>query len=138
VRFNFPSAARFRPISWEEWFANFDAYGLTFVYEEEVADRAYEFYQARGGEVWMDITLPLRYRVDFFCFGAVIDQDPMAQRGMGQGFDVFGRDIRSALQQGPHFPTEHQVLSGPQAGAPAYPFVDKVRALLLVRPGGSR
>ena len=50
VRFNFPSAARFRPISWEEWFGNFDAYGLTFVYEEEVADRAYEFYQARGGE----------------------------------------------------------------------------------------
>ena len=50
VRFNFPSAARFRPISWEEWFDNFDSYGLTFVYEEEVADRAYEFYQARGGE----------------------------------------------------------------------------------------
>ena len=25
VRFNFPSAARFRPISWEEWFENFDA-----------------------------------------------------------------------------------------------------------------
>jgi len=50
VRFNFPSAARFRPITWEEWFENFDSYGLTFVYEEEVADRAYEFYQRRGGE----------------------------------------------------------------------------------------
>jgi hypothetical protein len=50
VRFNFPSAARFRPISWDEWFANFDAHRLTFVYEEEVGDRAYEFFQARGGE----------------------------------------------------------------------------------------
>jgi len=50
IRFNFPSAARFRPISWEEWFENFDRHGLTFVYEEEVADRAYEFYQKRGGE----------------------------------------------------------------------------------------
>jgi len=50
IRFNFPSLARFRPITWEEWFENFDRYGLTFVYEEEVADRAYEFYQRRGGE----------------------------------------------------------------------------------------
>jgi hypothetical protein len=50
VRFNFPSAARFRPISWEEWFANFDDHVLTFVYEEEVADRAYELFEARGGD----------------------------------------------------------------------------------------
>ena len=50
IRFNFPGVARFRPISWEEWFDNFDAHGLTFVYEQEVADRAYEFFQARGGE----------------------------------------------------------------------------------------
>jgi len=49
IRFNFPGAARFRPISWEEWFQNFDANELTFVYEEEVADRAYVFYQRRGG-----------------------------------------------------------------------------------------
>jgi len=50
IRFNFPSAARFRAITWDEWFENFDRHGLTFVYEEEVADRAYEFYQKRGGE----------------------------------------------------------------------------------------
>ena len=37
-------------MSWDEWFENFDTYGLTFVYEEEVADRAYEYFQARGGE----------------------------------------------------------------------------------------
>jgi hypothetical protein len=49
VRFNFPGVARFRPIDWNEWFANFDAHGLTFVYEEEVSDRAYELFEARGG-----------------------------------------------------------------------------------------
>jgi hypothetical protein len=49
IRFNFPGIARFRPISWTEWFENFDRHGLTFVFEEEVADRAYEYWQARGG-----------------------------------------------------------------------------------------
>jgi hypothetical protein len=49
IRFNFPGIARFRPISWTEWFDNFDQHGLTFVFEEEVADRAYEYWQARGG-----------------------------------------------------------------------------------------
>ncbi len=49
IRFNFPGYARFRPIAWAEWFENFDHHQLTFVYEEEVADRAYEYWQARGG-----------------------------------------------------------------------------------------
>jgi hypothetical protein len=49
IRFNFPGFSRFRPISWAEWFDNFDRHGLTFVFEEEVADRAYEYWQARGG-----------------------------------------------------------------------------------------
>ena len=33
IRFNFPAAGRFRPISWEEWFENFEAHSLVFVYE---------------------------------------------------------------------------------------------------------
>jgi DUF2934 family protein len=49
IRFNFPGTGRFRPISWEEWFDNFDRYRLVFVYEENVADRAYELWQRRGG-----------------------------------------------------------------------------------------
>lgn len=36
IRFNFPGVARFRPISWEEWFQNFTEYDLTFIYEAEV------------------------------------------------------------------------------------------------------
>ena len=33
IRFNFPGVGPFRPIAWDEWFANFDQYQLTFVYE---------------------------------------------------------------------------------------------------------
>jgi hypothetical protein len=50
VRFNFPGAPRFRPISWEEWFENFDRYRLVFVYDEEVAERAYELWRGHGSE----------------------------------------------------------------------------------------
>jgi hypothetical protein len=50
LRFNFPGLARFRAITWEEWFEHFDGHALVFVYEEEVVDRAYELSQARGGE----------------------------------------------------------------------------------------
>ena len=54
IRFNFPAAAPFRPISWEEWFDNFDRHHLIFVYEEDVADRAYELRQRRGGGLGND------------------------------------------------------------------------------------
>jgi hypothetical protein len=54
IRFNFPGFAAFRPISWEEWFDNFDRHQLAFVYEEEnrqeVEERARELWQLRGGE----------------------------------------------------------------------------------------
>jgi len=36
IRFNFPGAARFRPISWAEWFDNFTHHDLMFVYEGDV------------------------------------------------------------------------------------------------------
>ena len=35
IRFNFPGASRFRPISWDEWFDNFRQYELMLVYELE-------------------------------------------------------------------------------------------------------
>ena len=35
IRFNFPAASRFRPISWDEWFQNFTQYDLLFVYERD-------------------------------------------------------------------------------------------------------
>ena len=41
VRFNFPGAARFRAISWEEWFENFRQYNLLFVYQRDDASGTY-------------------------------------------------------------------------------------------------
>jgi hypothetical protein len=38
IRFNFPSVSRFRPITWEEWFDNFDRHELIFVYDERPED----------------------------------------------------------------------------------------------------
>lgn len=35
IRFNFPAASRFRPISWEEWFGNFEEHELVFIYERD-------------------------------------------------------------------------------------------------------
>jgi Protein of unknown function (DUF2934) len=54
IRFNFPGFARLRPITWEEWFENFDRHDLLFVYEEtdrhQIAERAHARWQARGGQ----------------------------------------------------------------------------------------
>jgi hypothetical protein len=38
VRFNFPGQGSFRPISWEEWFENFDRHGCAFVYDNDMPD----------------------------------------------------------------------------------------------------
>lgn len=38
IRFNFPGFGQFRPITWEEWFDNFDRHQLTFVYEGQSED----------------------------------------------------------------------------------------------------
>lgn len=40
VRFNFPGMSKFRPITWDEWFENFDAHGCTFVCDNEARDGA--------------------------------------------------------------------------------------------------
>jgi hypothetical protein len=35
IRFNFPAVGRFRPIAWDEWFRNFAAHDLVFIFERE-------------------------------------------------------------------------------------------------------
>ena len=35
IRFNFPAVGRFRPITWDEWFGNFERHELVFVYERD-------------------------------------------------------------------------------------------------------
>jgi hypothetical protein len=46
---------RFRPISWDEWFQHFEEHHLVFVYEEEVADRAYQLWAVRGRDHGHDL-----------------------------------------------------------------------------------
>jgi hypothetical protein len=38
IRFNFPGAARFRDLTWDEWFHRFEQDHFTFVYEERAPD----------------------------------------------------------------------------------------------------
>ena len=38
IRFNFPGMGLFRPITWDEWFGNFDQHELAFVYEDETPE----------------------------------------------------------------------------------------------------
>jgi len=38
VRFNFPGAALFRPIDWDEWFQNFDRHECAFVFDNDAED----------------------------------------------------------------------------------------------------
>ena len=70
IRFNFPGVGRFRPIAWSEWLEHFDRNRLTFVYQQEVADRAYALWQSRGGDHghdrrdWFDAEQQLRQASD--------------------------------------------------------------------------
>jgi hypothetical protein len=35
IRFNFPGVAKYRPITWDEWFENFRQYDLVFLFERD-------------------------------------------------------------------------------------------------------
>ena len=62
VRFNFPAAAAFRPITWDEWFDLFTRDDLVFVYEPESSGdaagaygrRASAFYRLLPAAAWSD------------------------------------------------------------------------------------
>jgi hypothetical protein len=36
IRFNFPAASAYRPITWDEWLEHFTQHDLVFVYEKDV------------------------------------------------------------------------------------------------------
>ena len=43
IRFNFPASERFRPITWDEWFGNFETHELVFVYERDAPDHSLNY-----------------------------------------------------------------------------------------------
>jgi hypothetical protein len=52
VRFNFPGLAAFRPISWEEWLANFDHHQCAFVYDNDSSTPLNSQYRIVKAEDW--------------------------------------------------------------------------------------
>jgi hypothetical protein len=70
IRFNFPGLGRFRAITWEEWLDHFERHQLTFVYEEEIGDRAFALWQDGGCrhghdlDDWLEAERQLRATAD--------------------------------------------------------------------------
>jgi hypothetical protein len=55
VRFNFPGVGVFRPISWDEWFTNFDRHQCAFVYENDAAKPISNRYRIVKADDWKDL-----------------------------------------------------------------------------------
>ncbi len=56
IRFTFPGTGQFRPISWDEWLANFDRHSCAFVYENDSAEGhlTYRYRIVKAAE-WKDL-----------------------------------------------------------------------------------
>ena len=55
IRFNFPGAGVFRPISWDEWLANFDLHECAFVYDNDSSRPPSNGYRIVKAEDWKDL-----------------------------------------------------------------------------------
>ncbi len=56
IRFNFPGASLFRPISWEEWFENFDRHQVVFVFENDTGDEPLSYrYRIVKADEWQEV-----------------------------------------------------------------------------------
>lgn len=55
VRFNFPGTGTYRPISWEEWFGNFDTHECAFVYDNDITTPPSSRYRIVKAAEWKDL-----------------------------------------------------------------------------------
>ncbi len=55
IRFNFPGAGAFRPISWDEWFGNFEDHECAFVYDDDAARPPSNRYRIVKAADWQDL-----------------------------------------------------------------------------------
>lgn len=55
IRFNFPGFGAFRPISWDEWFGNFDHHACAFVYDNNSSRPLSSRYRIVKAEDWKDL-----------------------------------------------------------------------------------
>jgi hypothetical protein len=55
IRFNFPGVGPFRPISWDEWFENFDHHACAFVHDGDTSRPLSSRYRIVKAEDWKDL-----------------------------------------------------------------------------------
>ena len=55
VRFNFPGTGSYRPISWEEWFGNFDLHECAFVFDNDLSTPPSSRYRIVKAAEWKDL-----------------------------------------------------------------------------------
>ena len=55
VRFNFPGTGSYRPISWDEWFGNFDTHDCAFVFDSDLAAPGSNRYRIVKAAEWSDL-----------------------------------------------------------------------------------
>lgn len=55
IRFNFPGMGAFRPITWDEWLANFDQHGCAFIYDDEAGRPLSGRYRIVKAEEWKNL-----------------------------------------------------------------------------------
>ena len=72
---------------------------------------------------------------DGFGFGAVGDEDAVAQDGRGEALDVVEGDVGSSAEERARLRSEDEELGGAQAGAPVDVLVDEVGGAVAVRAG---
>lgn len=54
IRFNFPGAAPFRPITWGEWFDNFDRHECAFVFENDSGPLSHRYRIVKAAD-WQEL-----------------------------------------------------------------------------------
>ena len=54
MRFNFPGTGSFRPIQWDEWFANFDTHECAFVFDNDSSAPVSSRYRIVKAAEWKD------------------------------------------------------------------------------------
>ena len=55
VRFNFPGLGTYRPISWDEWFDNFETHECAFVYDKDGPGPMSNRYRIVKASEWKDL-----------------------------------------------------------------------------------
>ena len=87
-----------------------------------------------GGDVFEE-ALDDGVDADAFGFGAVVEEDAVAEDRKGEGADVLDGDVGAALEDGSGLGTEDEALRGTGAGTPGDGLVDEIgsaRVALLI------